>query len=95
MYSSDDLPHPVIRDSKSAVEDYSELDWVFRVREELDEALAAKKRSDKAEEIADAITVCFSWLDALGYDEQARAALFRKVNQKNIGRGYMEEVEKQ
>ena len=38
-----DLPRPVVRDSKSSVSTYSELDWVYRVREELDEALAAER----------------------------------------------------
>ena len=90
MYGMCDLPRPVVRDSKSDVSTYSALDWVFRVREELDEALAAKTWAEKGEEIVDAITVCVSWLESLGFTEHARAELFRRVNAKNQARGYME-----
>ncbi len=90
MYDACDLPRPVARDSKSNVSTYSELDWVYRVREELDEALAAETWAEKGEEIADAITVCVSWLESLGFTEHARIELFRKVNAKNQARGYME-----
>ena len=88
MYGSEDFPQPVVRDSKSLVADYSELDWVYRVREELDEALAADNPEDKAEEIVDAITVCISWLNARGHGEEDRIKMFRKVNKKNKRRGY-------
>ena len=73
MYDACDLPRPVVRDSKSNVTTYSELDWVYRVREELDEALAAETWAEKGEEIVDAITVCVSWLESLGFTEHARA----------------------
>ena len=88
MYGSDDFPQPVVRDSKGPVADYTELDWVYRVREELDEALAADNPEDKAEEIVDAITVCISWLNSRGYGEKDRVKKFRKVNKKNKQRGY-------
>ena len=91
MYDACDLPRPVVRDSKSSVSTYSELDWVYRVREELDEALAAETWAEKGEEIVDAITVCVSWLESLCFNEHARAELFRRVNAKNQTRGYMEE----
>ena len=41
-----------------------------------------------AEELTDVITVCTSWLDALGYDEVKRAEIQGKVNDKNCRRGY-------
>ena len=41
-----------------------------------------------AEEIADVITVCISWLESLGYDEEKRSELFAAVNEKNEKRGY-------
>ena len=41
-----------------------------------------------AEELTDVITVCVSWLHALGYDEKARSEVQRRVNQKNKKRGY-------
>ena len=44
-----------------------------------------------AEEIADIITVCISWLEVLGYDEKARSELFAQVNAKNEKRGYFKE----
>lgn len=94
MYNACELPSPVVRDSKRNVSTCSELDWVYRVREELDEALAAPNPEAQAEEIVDAMTVCVSWLNALGYDEQGRAAIYRKVNTKNRNRGYMEAGQK-
>ena len=42
-----------------------------------------------AEELTDIITVCTSWLDALGYDEKARGEVQRRVNEKNKKRGYI------
>ena len=41
-----------------------------------------------AMELTDVITVCTSWLDALGYDEEARAETQERVNEKNKARGY-------
>ena len=45
----------------------------------------ARKRL--AEELTDVITVCV-WLDADGWDEEARGELQREVNEKNRERGY-------
>lgn len=41
-----------------------------------------------AEELTDVITVCVSWLHALGYDEYLRGEVQRRVNEKNKARGY-------
>ena len=41
-----------------------------------------------AEKLTEIITVCTSWIDALGYDEVKRAEIQRKVNDKNRRRGY-------
>lgn len=49
------------------------------------DVLDAKDRL--AEELTDVITVCVSWLDALGYDEEMRGELQRLVNEKNKKRG--------
>ena len=46
----------------------------------------ARKRL--AEELTDVITVCVSWLDADGWDEEARGELQREVNEKNKAREY-------
>ena len=43
---------------------------------------------DLAEGLTDVITVCTSWLDALGYDEVKRAEIQGEVNDKNCRRGY-------
>lgn len=43
---------------------------------------------DLAEGLTDVITVCTSWLDALGYDEVKRAEIQGEVNDKNSRRGY-------
>ena len=45
----------------------------------------ARKR--RALELTDVITVCVSWLDADGWDEEARGELQREVNEKNKERG--------
>ena len=44
-----------------------------------------------AMELTDVITVCVSWLYALGYDETAREKLQAQVNEKNRKRGYHDE----
>ena len=49
------------------------------------DVLDAKDRL--AEELTDVITVCVSWLDALGYDEEMRGELQRRVNEKYKARG--------
>ena len=54
----------------------------------LEERLSAAHAKDRlAEELTDVITVCVSWLDALGYDENARGEVQRRVNEKNKKRG--------
>lgn len=42
-------------------------------------------------ELTDVITLCTSWLDALGCDEEERDEWQRRVNEKNRMRGYHEE----
>ena len=77
------------------------VDWVAKLNEEVYEVmlesayverLAAEADDDDierlAEELTDVITVCTSWLDALGYDEKARGVVQWRVNEKNKKRGY-------
>ena len=45
-------------------------------------------RERLALELTDVIHVCVSWLDAEGWDEEARGDLHRRVNEKNRERGY-------
>lgn len=46
-----------------------------------------------AMELTDVITVCVSWLYAMGYDEVARGEVQRRVNEKNRKRGYHDEAD--
>ena len=46
-------------------------------------------RERLALELTDVIHVCISWLDAEGWDEEARGELHRRVNEKNRERGYL------
>ena len=41
-----------------------------------------------AEKLTEIITVCTSWIDALGYDEAKRGELHRRVNEKYKARGH-------
>ena len=82
------LPLPAVRDGDRETSTYTTADWVLKVVEELEEVRKAKSLSQMAEEIADVITVGISWLNAMGYNEQARAKIFRAVNAKNRARGY-------
>lgn len=51
--------------------------------------IVRRENVDKlAEELTDIITVCTSFLEALGIDQKARAEIQRRVNQKNAARGY-------
>ncbi|WP_295156181.1 hypothetical protein [Selenomonas sp. AE3005] len=83
------LPLPAVRDGDRETSTYTTADWGLKVVEELEEVRKAKGLSQMAEEIADVITVGISWLNALGYNEQARAKIFRAVNDKNRARGYL------
>ena len=86
------LPRPVTRDKYGKrTKDYTQRDWYQQLSEELGEVATAHTREQKAEELTDLKTVCESYLNALGYDEDDRAELQRKVNEKNFSRGYFEE----
>ena len=81
----------------------STLAWVAKLNEKTNEAIReAVKVSrlaevdenfhdaevDLAEELTDVITVCTSWLHALGYDEYLRGEVQKRINEKNKARGY-------
>ena len=87
------LPRPVIRDGNGKlIADHTPRDFFLKLQEEIFETIEKAMFVDgdeyMAEEIADIITVCISYLNANGYDEKARAELFAKVNEKNEKRGY-------
>ena len=56
--------------------------------EEMLKRLLQNAQMRLALELTDVITVCTSWLDALGHDEEARGKLQKRVNEKNKARGY-------
>lgn len=82
----------------------SALEWITKLMEETHEVAreavvsAEDENRDKlveetfAEELTDVITVCTSWLDALGYGEEARCIVQQRVNDKNRKRGYHAEA---
>ena len=95
------LPRPVIRDDNGKLTKCSPCYWYLKLHEEIFEVMVvqadierdwnARDYDDVAEEIADVITVCISYLNALGYDEKKRSEIFRRVNEKNEKRGYFKE----
>ena len=96
-----DKPIPVVKDKAGKLtKHYSTRDWFSKLNEELDEvkqsvftANIAPEFNKKliAEELQDLITVCTSFLEYLGYDENKRGDLARQINEKNRRRGYFEE----
>ena len=94
------FPRPVKNDGTFLTKHYETFDWFAKLNEELDEAKYNAAAADEsgedykenlAEELADLMTCCVSWLDVLGYDEEKRSSLFAKVNEKNEQRGYFDE----
>ena len=101
------LPRPVIRDGNGKlIADHTPRDFYLKLQEELFESVDVIFRNafewelgksytatddEVAEEIANIITVCISYLNARGYDEKKRSEIFAKVNEKNERRGYFKE----
>ena len=87
-----ELPLPVKRDGNGRLTaDYDEREWFMKLQEELYEAFSTVSIQERAHELTDVITVCTSYLHALGFDHNARAELQRAVNEKNAARGYFKE----
>ena len=86
------LPKPVKRDKNGKLTaDYTRREWFLKITEEVLEAWEIVDTEYHARELVDVITVCISRLDALGFDEEARADLFAYVNKKNEQRGYFKD----
>ena len=74
------------------------VEWIAKLMEETNEAIqeahtfSQLKRKNARERLAMKLTdvahVCVSWLNADGWDEEARGELHRLVNEKNKARGY-------
>jgi len=58
----------------------------FFIETDIEDVGVTEKRL--ALKLTEVITVCTSWLHALGYDEYLRGELQRLVNEKNRERGY-------
>ena len=89
------LPRPVIRDGNGKlIKKHTPRDFFLKLQEEIFETIEKAMFVDgdeyMAEEIADIITVCISYLNANGYNEEKRSEIFRRVNEKNEKRGYFE-----
>ena len=96
------LPRPVVRDGNGElIKDLTPRKFFLKLQEEILEVMEAQAyfvfkptpatEENVAEEIADIITVCISYLNAIDYDEEKRSELFAKINEKNEKRGYFEE----
>ena len=87
-----ELPLPVKRDGDGRlVKSYDEFEWYLKLQEEIYEAFIVDDKQRRAEELTDIITVCTSYLAALGFDKNARCVLQAKLNGKNDERGYFKE----
>lgn len=77
------------------------VDWAAKLNKEVYEVIRRtayiKRLADEAddddverlaEKLTDIITVCTSWLHALGYDEYLRGEVQKRINEKNQARGY-------
>ena len=66
-----------------------ETNEVVQEAESIEENWCSVSATDRlAIELTDVITVCTSWLHALGYDEDMRGEVQKRVNEKNKVRGY-------
>lgn len=65
------------------------VDIIHKGDEEEEIIITVLKDQQKlAEELTDVITVCTSWMEALGIDLQERAGIGKLVAEKNAQRGY-------
>ena len=88
-----EAPLPVKSDRNGKiVKNYTRREWFEKIMEEVLEAHGAKSNTKTAEELTDIITVCVSYLEALGFNAQARAEIQAKINNKNRLRGYFYDV---
>ena len=87
-----ELPLPVKKDNFGwSVAYYDERQWFLKLQEEIFEAFNTTSMQERAQELTDVITVCVSYLETLGFDQNARSELQHAVNVKNAARGYFKE----
>ena len=78
----------LIEETDEAVHEARILRNLTRAKDEKLNQHLQLARKHLAEELTDVIHVCVSWLDAEGWDEEARGELHRYVNEKNKALGY-------
>lgn len=86
-------PQPCVRFRNAGT-----VEWIAKLMEETNGAIQEahnvsqfklqKARERLAMKLTDVVHVCVSWLNADGWDEEARGELHRLVNEKNKARGY-------
>lgn len=90
------LPSPCVRVGDEDLKNWTSKEWFLKIGEELFEAVEAKTMQRQypalyegalAEELMDIITVCRSYLHALGYEGKTLRNLVEKVDKKNGDRG--------
>ena len=93
-------PQPCTKFANAAVEEWvaklneemyevmREAAYIERLADEADDEDKLYLATCLAIELTDVIHVCVSWLDAIGYNEEARGDLHWLVNEKNRARGY-------
>lgn len=93
-------PQPCTKFANAAVEEWvaklneemyevmREAAYIERLADEADDEDKLYLATCLAIEITDVIHVCVSWLDAIGYNEEARGDLHWLVNEKNKAREY-------
>ena len=93
-------PQPCTKFANAAVEEWvaklneemyevmREAAYIERLADEADDEDKLYLATCLAIELTDVIHVCVSWLDAIGYNEEARGDLHWLVNEKNKVRGY-------
>ncbi len=93
-------PQPCTKFANAAVEEWvaklneemyevmREAAYIERLADEADDEDKLYLATCLAIELTDVIHVCVSWLDAIGYNEEARGDLHWLVNEKNKARGY-------
>lgn len=95
------LPRPVICDgNRKLIKDYTLEDFskslqkeTFGLVDQLDMAIQSRNievLGGVPEKIADIITVCISYLNAIGYNEEERSEIFCRINERNEKWGYFE-----
>ena len=87
-------PRPVDHDRKHdrPVKEWDAETWLGKLEEELQEVREAPSKECRTEELLDIITVCTSWLEAMGVDLEKRLRYQKMINVKNEHRGYFKEL---